>query len=64
MNALMDTLKTSSEPETRPGRLRGRIVRTNIWPQLAPRFRAASSRLSGMRSTAAMTGRTMNGRVC
>ena len=64
MKALIDTLKTSSDPETRPGMLSGRMMRANIWPQLAPRFWAASSRLGGMRSIAAMIGRTMNGMLC
>lgn len=62
--ALIDTLKTSRAPERSPGMLRGRMVRVNICPQLAPRFRAASSRLGEMRSMDAMRGSTMKGMLC
>ena len=59
--ALIDSAKTNRQPEIRPGRESGMMVRRNICSQLAPRLRAASSRLGGMRSIAAISGNTMKG---
>ena len=60
--ALIEMLYTRREPEISPGMLKGRMMRRNTWYQLAPRLRAASSRLGGIRSIAAMSGNAINGR--
>jgi len=46
--AVMDRMKTTPSPAKKAGRMRGRVMRRNVVPLLAPRLSEASSMLGSI----------------